>query len=148
MAAGSRRVSVRVQRAVPLRRPDWCSRGVRALLVRQAVAAIVGVALVAIACFVYTEPAGPVFMESAAEKALKYGPTLPAVCLPVSVSLSTCKRVRHVRLPGVSRVMVKDSTGRAATNGSAVERCMDVGVRAGALKGFLASCSVFLERAV
>ena len=37
----------------------------------QAVAAIVGVALVAIACFVYNQPSGPVFMESAAEKALK-----------------------------------------------------------------------------
>jgi len=36
-----------------------------------AVAAIVGVALVAIACFVYNHPSGPVFMESAAEKALK-----------------------------------------------------------------------------
>jgi hypothetical protein len=36
-----------------------------------AVAAMVGIALVAFACFLYTAPVGPVMMESAAEKALK-----------------------------------------------------------------------------
>lgn len=37
---------------------------------------MVVVALVAFACFLYTAPAGPVMMESAAEKALKYAPSL------------------------------------------------------------------------
>ena len=45
---------------------------------------MVGVALVAFACFLYTAPAGPVMMESAAEKALKYmrPPFLLRVALP------------------------------------------------------------------
>jgi len=47
------------------------AKGRRAPQHYAAVAAMVGVALVAFACFLYTAPAGPVMMESAAEKALK-----------------------------------------------------------------------------
>ena len=63
------------QRAGPMPCPDWCFR-YAAFVVLQAVAVMVGVALVAFACFLYTAPAGPVMMESAAEKALKYEPSL------------------------------------------------------------------------
>jgi hypothetical protein len=56
----------------------------------QAVAGIVGFALVAIACFVSMQPAGPSVMESAAEKALKYASPLPFVDSTQNDRVSLC----------------------------------------------------------
>jgi len=73
---------------------------------------MVGVALVAFACFLYTAPVGPVMMESAAEKALKYAPSLSVSF----VALSICARVRWD--VGLQKFYAGEDESRAQTRAS------------------------------